>query len=79
MNIIVWGSTEPQAIYFLKYSYIIYYMAKSKDYIIKMKCQESGHVHYWTKKNKKQNPNPLELRKFNPVLKKHTLYKESKK
>lgn len=35
---------------------------------------------YWTRKNKKKLANhKIELKKFNPVLKKHVMYKESKK
>lgn len=37
------------------------------------------HV-YWSRKNKKKLANnKLEFRKYNPVLKKHTIYKEAKK
>ena len=32
-----------------------------------------------TTKNKKTHPERLEMMKYNPVLKKHTLYKETKK
>ena len=51
----------------------------SQDHIIKMKCAETGDIHYVTRKNRKKNPDPLELRKYNPRLRKHTKYKESKK
>ncbi|MCD8494877.1 MAG: 50S ribosomal protein L33 [Candidatus Pacebacteria bacterium] len=35
---------------------------------------------YWTRKNKKKLANhKIELKKFNPVLKKHVMYKEAKK
>ena len=50
----------------------------SQDNLIRLKCTENGHV-IWTFKNKKKNPEPLELKKFNPILKKRTVYKESKK
>ena len=33
---------------------------------------------YMTRKNKKQNPDKLSLKKFNPIAKKHTNYKEKK-
>ena len=33
---------------------------------------------YITKKNKKNNPERLELKKFNPILKKVTVHKEIK-
>ncbi len=37
----------------------------------------SGHF-YTTQKNKQNTPAKLELSKFNPVARKHMLYKESK-
>lgn len=43
-----------------------------------MKCTETGHETYITKKNKKNTPDKLELRKYNPVARKHTIYKEKK-
>lgn len=43
-----------------------------------LKCTETGHKHYITKKNKKNTPDRLELKKYNPVAKKHTLYREEK-
>ena len=52
---------------------------KSQDHVVKMKCTETGKVHYVTRKNKKQNPDKLELKKYNPVLRKRTLYREEKK
>jgi large subunit ribosomal protein L33 len=37
-----------------------------------------GHT-YYTFKNRKRVERKLELRKYNPVAKKHTVYKEAKK
>lgn len=37
-----------------------------------------GTSRYITKKNKKNSPERLELKKFNPILKKVTLHKEIK-
>ena len=37
-----------------------------------------GTSRYITKKNKKNNPERLELKKFNPILKKVTIHKEIK-
>ena len=37
-----------------------------------------GHV-YYSFKNKKQNPDKLKLRKYNPIAQTHTLYVETKK
>lgn len=45
--------------------------------IIKLKSTES-HYHYVTTKNKKTHPERLELRKYDPVVKRHVLFKETK-
>jgi len=37
----------------------------------------TGHF-YTTTKNKKTTPNKLELKKYDPVVRKHVVYKESK-
>ncbi len=37
-----------------------------------------GMSRYVTEKNRKNNPERLEIKKFNPVLKKYTLHKEIK-
>lgn len=44
-----------------------------------MKSSASGHI-VWTRKNKKKLANSkLELKKFDPVVRKRVKYKESKK
>ena len=43
-----------------------------------LECTETKLRHYVTTKNKKTHPARLEMRKYNPVLKKHTLYREVK-
>jgi len=45
---------------------------------VPMECVESGHRTYITQKNTKKGYK-LELRKYNPLLRKHTVYKEKKK
>jgi len=54
-------------------------MAKKKGVriIIKMRSTESPHV-YWTEKNRRNDPQRLELRKYDPVVRKHVLYREAK-
>ena len=37
----------------------------------------TGHF-YTTDKNKRRTPDKLEFRKFDPVVRKHVLYKEAK-
>lgn len=46
----------------------------------KVKLESSagtGHF-YTTDKNKRETPEPLEFKKFDPVVRKHVLYKEKK-
>ena len=38
---------------------------------------KTGH-YYTTTKNKKVNPDKIEIKKFDPVVRKHVLYKEAK-
>ncbi|WP_185873391.1 50S ribosomal protein L33 [Blattabacterium cuenoti] len=38
----------------------------------------SGISRYVTTKNKKNTPNRIKLKKFNPILKKYTIHKEIK-
>ena len=53
-------------------------MAKSKKREkIKLKSSESHHF-YSTIKNKTQTPERIELRKYDPTLRKHVTYKEAK-
>lgn len=56
-------------------------MAKKGDKrkVIGLVCEESGHRHYYTTKNTQNSPEKLQLRKYNPILRKHTLYVETKK
>ncbi|MBL1434342.1 50S ribosomal protein L33 [Candidatus Wolfebacteria bacterium] len=52
----------------------------SQNNLIKMKSTESTHM-YWTRKNKKGEgaERKLELKKYDPILRKHVIFKESKK
>ncbi|HCO11609.1 MAG TPA: 50S ribosomal protein L33 [Desulfonauticus sp.] len=45
---------------------------------ILLACTDCKRRNYSTTKNKKNNPSKLELKKFCPHCKKHTLHKESK-
>ena len=57
-------------------------MAKrGKDVRLKiiLECTEApGTSRYATMKNRRNTPDRLELKKYNPVLRKHTLQKEIK-
>jgi large subunit ribosomal protein L33 len=50
----------------------------SQDHIAKIKSTESKHVRYDVR-NKKRVEKKLELRKYDPTLRKHVIYKEIKK
>lgn len=53
-------------------------MAKAGKRIqVKLKSSESHHI-YYTTKNKTTTPERLEFRKYDPVVRKHVAYKESK-
>ena len=52
--------------------------SKGNVQIIRLKSSESAHT-YYTKKNKKNMPGKLELRKYDPVIQRHTLYREAGK
>ncbi len=60
-------------------------MAKKENRVqVILECTEHktsgmpGTSRYVTTKNKKNTPNRLELKKFNPTLKKYTVHKEIK-
>ena len=45
--------------------------------LIKMRSTESSHQ-LWTEKNRQNHPDRLELKKFDPTLRKHVLYREER-
>lgn len=44
---------------------------------IRMKSTESPHV-FTTTKNKRNTPDRLQLKRYDPVVKRHVLYKEAR-
>jgi len=53
-------------------------MGKSDSRVlVKLKSTESPYI-YYTDKNKKNTEGRLELKKYDPVVRKHVLFKESK-
>lgn len=53
-------------------------MAKKDDRVkIKLRSTESPYV-YHTMKNKRNSPDRIQLKKYDPVLRKHVLFKEHK-
>jgi large subunit ribosomal protein L33 len=56
-------------------------MAKKTDKrkLVGLVCEETGHRTYYTTKNTQNTPDKLSLRKYNPLVRRHTLYVETKK
>ena len=52
--------------------------AQARGYVW-LQCTETGDLNYRVQKRIKGNPYKLELKKYCPRLKKHTVHKESKK
>lgn len=50
----------------------------SQDHLVKLKSSKSGHVIY-TRRNRKSTENKLELKKYDPTVRKHVVFKEAKK
>ena len=48
-----------------------------RDKIKMVSSAGTGH-YYTTDKNKRTTPDKLEMRKFDPVVRKHVIYKEAK-
>ena len=56
-------------------------MAKKTDKrkLVGMVCEETGQRTYYTRKNTQNSPDKLQLLKYNPFLRRRTLYVETKK
>lgn len=50
---------------------------KGNRVLIKLQSTESGHI-YYTEKSRRNDPQRLELRKYDPVVRRHVLYRETK-
>jgi large subunit ribosomal protein L33 len=50
---------------------------KGNRVVVKLMSTESGHM-YITSKNRRNDTQRLELRKYDPLLRKHVVYRESK-
>jgi len=53
-------------------------MSKERDYRIKLECTVCKRVNYYTHKNKKVIKDRLEIKKYCPHCRKHTVHKETK-
>jgi large subunit ribosomal protein L33 len=56
-------------------------MAKKtgKRRLVGLVSEASGHRHYYTTKNPQNTAEKLELRKYDPTVRKHVMYVETKK
>jgi large subunit ribosomal protein L33 len=56
-------------------------MAKKNDKrkLVGLVCEETGHRTYYTTKNVQNTPDKLELKKYNPLVRRVTKYVETKK
>ncbi|MCS6836639.1 MAG: 50S ribosomal protein L33 [Anaerolineae bacterium] len=53
-------------------------MAKKENRVlVKLRSSESGHM-YYTTKNRRTTTTRLELRKYDPLVRRHVIYKETK-
>ena len=52
-------------------------MASKRDKFRLLSAECTGHF-YPTDKNKKNTPNKNEIKKYDPVVRKHVIYKEGK-
>ena len=49
----------------------------ARDLVI-LECTECKRRNYTTDKNKRTTPDKIEIKKFDPVVRKHVIYKEAK-
>jgi len=54
-------------------------MANSKRKVIGLVSEETGHRTYYTKKNSQNSPDKLSIRKYDPIVRKHVMFTETKK
>ena len=46
--------------------------------LVKLVCSDCKNENYYTDKNKKTTPERMEIKKYCPVCRKHTVHKEKK-
>ncbi len=51
--------------------------SKGARVLVKLKSTESGHQ-YLTTKNRRNDPQRLELKKYDPMVRRHVIYRETK-
>lgn len=50
---------------------------KGNRIVVKLRSTESGHM-YITSKNRRNDSGRLELKKYDPIVRKHVVYRETK-
>ena len=50
---------------------------KGARILIKLKSTESGHM-YYSQKNRRNDPQRMELRRYDPFVRRHVIYRETK-
>jgi large subunit ribosomal protein L33 len=50
---------------------------KGNRTLVKMRSTESGHM-YYTEKNRRNDTGRLELKKYDPLVRHHVMYREAK-
>lgn len=50
---------------------------KGQRLMVKLRSTESGHM-YYTQKNRNNTQQRLELKKYDPIVRRHVLYRETK-
>jgi len=55
-----------------------FFMAKSSTILVKMISSAETGYFYVAKKNPRKKPDKMGLKKYDPVVRKHVLFKESK-
>jgi len=50
---------------------------KGNRVLVKLRSTESGHI-YYTQKNRRNATQRLELRRYDPLVRRHVIYRETK-
>jgi large subunit ribosomal protein L33 len=50
---------------------------KGARVMIKLRSTESGHM-YYSQKNKRNDQGRMEIRKYDPIVRRHVIYRETK-
>ena len=50
---------------------------KGNRTLVKLRSSESGHM-YYTQKNRRNDTQRLEIKKYDPMVRRHVIYRETK-